>query len=116
MVYFKTNDTLYPASIFGKETDRDWDNRPSKFITLEMGYEDAKNLFVDGLVWSQIRQDPSYVDEEGNTIIPDPVETDQSEFEVVGDITVHKNGTVTVKMGKPTAAELLETLEEALSV
>ena len=40
MTYFKTNKTEYPASISGKMTDRDWDNRESKAITLEMTYAD----------------------------------------------------------------------------
>lgn len=114
MTYLRINDILYPALIFGKEVDRDWDNRPSKAITLEMSYKDAKKLFVDGLVWSQIYQADPYEDENGDTVTPDPVETNQSSFEVIGDITVHQNGTVTVKMGKATANELLAVLEEAI--
>lgn len=114
MTYLKINDVLYPSSIFGKEVDRDWDNRPSKAITLEMSYEDAKKLFVDGLDWSQVYQADPYEDKNGDIVTPDPVETGQSSFEVVGDITVHQNGTITVKMGKATASELLAVLEEAI--
>ena len=36
MICFKTNNTESPASIDGKITDRGWDNRESKAITLEM--------------------------------------------------------------------------------
>lgn len=41
MIYFKANKTEYPASIAGKITDRDWDSRKSKAITLEMTYAAA---------------------------------------------------------------------------
>lgn len=36
MIYFKANNTEYPASIAGKVTDRDWGGRESKAVTLEM--------------------------------------------------------------------------------
>lgn len=36
MIYFKTNNTEYTASINGKMTDRDWDNSDGKAVTLEM--------------------------------------------------------------------------------
>ena len=39
---------------------------------------------------------------------PDPAEFDNSDFCVAGDVTDHRDGTVTVKMGKLTALE--ETL------
>ena len=39
---------------------------------------------------------------------------DNSEYSILGDITVHKDGTVTVKMGKPTAEEILAMFEEVL--
>lgn len=111
MVYFKVNNILYPATIFGKETDREWNNRSSKAITLSMSYEDAKKLFVDGLVWSQVYQEDEYESESGEIITPPAVETDQSAYEIIGDITVHKDGRVTVKIGKATADELLAELE-----
>lgn len=41
MIYFKTNNTEYPASIAGKMTERDWDNRASKAVTLEMTHAAA---------------------------------------------------------------------------
>lgn len=36
MIYFKANNTEYPASIAWKVTDRDWGWRESKAVTLEM--------------------------------------------------------------------------------
>lgn len=96
MTYIKINDTRYPASIRGYTKDREWDDRESKAITLEMTYEEAMNLFVDDLDWSII-----YEDGENTEVY------DNSEFSVAGSVTDNRNGTVTVKMGKPTDAELL---------
>lgn len=41
MIYFKANNTEYPASIAGKITDRDWGGRESKAVTLEMTHAAA---------------------------------------------------------------------------
>lgn len=97
MTYIKIKDTLYPANIDGRVSDYDWDNRESKAITLEMDYATAIALFVDGLAWSIVQM------EEGQE-----TEYDNSEYNVAGSITDHRNGTVTAKMGKPTQIELLE--------
>lgn len=120
MFYIKIGENLYPATVSGKVTDRDWDNRESKAITLEMDYETASNLFVDGLAWSIVQQNevPIYeTDENGEYVLDEngePIQTgtevqeteyDNSEFNLVGDLTIHRDGTVTVKMGKLTDLE-----------
>jgi hypothetical protein len=122
MTYVKINDTLYPATIDGKIADRDWDNRESKSITLEMDCATANTLFVDGLAWSIVEQEevPVYqMDEDGKPVLDEngaPIQTgteiqetewDNREFSVAGDIIDHRDGTVTAKMGKPTDSELL---------
>lgn len=108
MTYIKINETLYPATINGKLEDRDWDKRDSKAITLEMDYATALATFVDDLDWSIVFQGNSYVDRQtGETVIPEPKTYDNSDYCVAGHITDNRNGTVTVKMGKPTDAELL---------
>lgn len=122
MTFIKIKETMYPATIDGRMIDRDWDNRESKSITLEMDYATTINLFVDGLAWSIVEQNevPIYqkdaqgqivLDENGASIQTGTeikeTEWDNSEFSVAGDITDHRNGTVTVKMGKPTDSELL---------
>ena len=99
MTYIKINDTLFPALISGRTADRDWGNRESKAITLEMSYADAMALFVDDLDWA-------IVYEEGETTEV----YDNSEYSVAGAVTDNRNGTVTVKMGKPTSDELLAIL------
>ena len=141
MICIKINETLYPATVNGRMVDRDWDNRESKAITLEMDYETASSLFVDGLAWSIVEQEevPAYktntwtepvLDEDGETVLDEngePVVTeksetvqdgteiqetewDNSEYNIAGDITDHRDGTITVKMGK------LTDLEEAYEI
>ena len=89
--YIKINSINYPAEIYGHVRDRDWDNRESKVIVLALSIQEALDLFVDGLQWSIVY---------GIQIIP------QDEFIIAGPITDNRNGTVSVRMGKPTAAEV----------
>lgn len=108
MTYVKINGKRYPATINGRMTDREWNDRESAAITLEMTYEEAATTFVNGAKWSIIQEFDSYVDENGKTVTPEPVEYDNSEFCVAGSITDRRDGTVTVKMGKPTEVEALQ--------
>ena len=110
MTYIKINDTLIEALVSGAERDQSWDYRHTKSITCAMTYEEAKALFVDGLEWYLVYQDPSYVDEGGETVTPDPIVYDNTEFELVLSITENRDGTVTVKMGKMTDGEALEII------
>lgn len=115
MIYFKTNNTEYQASIAGKMADRDWGNRESKAITLEMPYAEAAQLFVDGLSWSIVQRDtvPVY-DTAGNATsetTEQVQEWDNSDFCVAGSITDNRDGTCTCKMGKKTASDILAELE-----
>lgn len=122
MTYIKINETLYPATVSGRVADKDWDNRASKAITLEMDYATAIALFVDGLAWSIVQQNevPTYqVDENGNPIQTgteiQESEWDNSDYDVAGAITDHRNGTITAKMGKITDSEALAELMEVLA-
>ena len=124
MTYVKINGTLYPATISGKMSDKEWDDRPSKSIKLEMTHDEAVSLFVDGVAWSIICENtvsnPEY-DDEGNIVVDGEghfvmvestttEEYDNSEYSLAGDVTDHRDGTVTVKMGK------LTDLEEAYEI
>jgi hypothetical protein len=113
MTFIKIDDVLYPAKIDGKMRDLDWDNRESKAITLEMDYATASAMFVYGLAWSIVQEDevPVY-DENGEQTGTETKmdEYDNSEFCLAGDITDHRDGTVTCKMGK------LTDLEEAYEI
>lgn len=115
MIYFKANNTEYPASIAGKVTDRDWGGRESKAVTLTATYEQAAQLFVDGLVWAIVQRDtvPVY-GEDGNPTgeTEEQVqEWDNADYCVAGPITDNRDGTCTCKMGKKTASDVLAELE-----
>lgn len=118
MIYFKANNTEYPASIAGKITDRDWGGRESKAVTLTMTNAAAAQLFVDGLSWSIVQRDtvPVY-DTDGNptgATEEQGQEWDNADYCVAGPITDNRDGTITAKMGKKTEVELLrETSADA---
>lgn len=115
MTYIKVNDTLYPAAIEGRMADHDWDDRQVKSITLEGTCAGAAALLPDGAAWSIVQRDivPKYdtegkavLDEEGNAVMEEREnEWDNSEYSMSGDITDHRDGTVTIRMGKPTELE-----------
>ena len=95
MIFIKVNNEKYEASISGLMKDAKWDDRESKSITLSMSNDEVKNLHPDNTKWS-------IVQEEGN----DVQEWDNSEYCLSGDITDHRDGTVTIKMGKLTDLEI----------
>ena len=118
MIYFKANNTEYPASIAGKVTDRDWGGRESKAVTLEMTHAAAAQLFVDGLSWSIVQRDtvPVYGTDGNPTGATEEQvqEWDNADYCVSGPITDNRDGTITAKMGKKTEVELLrETSADA---
>lgn len=120
-IYVKVGDSKYPASITGRIHDSDWDDRSSKAIKLQMSYEMATAIFVDDVIWSivqEVEEIVEVVDEETKEIMMKPVvveeEYDNSEYSVAGDITDHRNGYVTVKMGMVTTVELLSMIQEVL--
>ena len=107
MTYVKINGTTYPAVINGKHIDREWNDRESKTITLEMAYTDAIGIFVDGLAWS-ILMDVEQEQEDGS-IVTVQEEYDNSDYSMAGSITDNRDGTLAVKMGKSTTIEMLES-------
>lgn len=114
MVYVKVGTNQYPATVRGRYKDSNWNDRDSKEITLEMTYSEAIAIFVDDLDWSIVYQADAFANENGETVTPEPVEYDNSDYCVAGAITDNRNGTVTVKMGKITAEEALAELMEVL--
>lgn len=111
--YVKINNMQYPATITGRLNDGEWNDRASKSIHLEMTYADAINLFHNDVEWF-ILYDQSVIvevdDGEGKTHKETKIEIethDNSEYSIAGDIIDHRDGTITVKMGMPTAEEQL---------
>lgn len=103
MTYIKINDTLYPAEISGRARDSEWAERSTKTIKLTMTISEALNLFVNDIQWFIVDE---YM--EGEKSIQ--VEYDNSEYCLAGDIIDHRNGKISVKMGKITDKELLEIM------
>lgn len=117
-IYIKVNNTEYPAAISGANNDRMWDGRDTKIITLTMTHAEAAALLPDNTPWSIVQRDtvPKY-DEQGNPTgeTKEVVnEYDNSEYSLAGDITDHRDGTVSIKMGKPTESELSTATVTAL--
>lgn len=113
-IYVKVGDMQQSASITGRLNDKDWDNRASKAITLEMSYEDAINTFIDNIAWYIVQENEEIIevyDEKTESFIQETVikteDYDNSEYSIAGSITDNRDGTITVKMGKPTAEEML---------
>lgn len=107
MTYIKVNNTLYPAMIDGKTVDYAWDKRETKSITLNMTYADALALLPDNTPWSIVQDVTDMVEDDGGDITETAkqVEYDNSEYCMSGAITDNRDGTVTIKMGKPTEIE-----------
>lgn len=121
MTYFKSGTTIIEARIEGKKQDAEWDNRESKTIySHDIDPQVALQFFTDNMEWSIIDQQQvvSYVideatgeevlDESGNPITKTQiqnVEYDNSDFNMLGSITIHRDGSIAVVMGKPTELE-----------
>lgn len=81
------------TATFLTRNDPEWDGREVKTITFPMG-EDHSILLQDGTEWG--------------ILIPDPlgdVYIDNSMYSLRGDRTEHRDGTVSLKMGKPITRE-----------
>lgn len=126
MTYIKVNNTLYPATIDGRIADYEWDRRDTKSITLSMTYAEVLALLPDNTPWSIVQKDTvqkigedgqPMVDDSGNPVTEEVTsEFDNSEYSMSGVIRDNRDGTVTIKMGKPTEIEnILTELESEVN-
>lgn len=117
-IYIKVNNTEYPAEINGNPKDRSWGERDTKTITLTMTSAEVAALLTDNTPWSIVlRETVNKLDNDGNpTGETEEVvnEWDNSAYSLAGEITDYRDGTVSVKMGKPTESELSEATVTAL--
>lgn len=118
-IYIKVNNTEYPAAVNGVNNDRTWDGRDTKTITLTMTTTEVAALLPDNTPWSIVmRETVNKLDNDGNpTGETEEVvnEWDNSEYSLSGAITDHRDGTVSIKMGKPTEAESAKATVTALA-
>lgn len=120
-IYVKVNNTKYPATVSGDRADRTWDGRDTKTIRLTMSHDEAAALLPSGTPWSIVQRGMvDVLNEQGQPTgqTKEVVnEYDNSEYSLAGDITDHRDGTVSIKMGKPTETETLRAqlaeIEEA---
>lgn len=126
MTYIKVNNTLYPATIDGRIADYEWDRRDTKAITLSMTYAEVLALLPDNTPWAIVQKDTvqkigedgqPMVDTSGNPVTEEVTsEYDNSEYSMSGVIRDNRDGTVTIKMGKPTEIEnILSELESEVN-
>ena len=117
--YIKVNNTEYPAEINGNPKDRSWGERDTKTITLTMTAAEVAALLPDNTPWTIVqRETVDKLDNDGNpTGEPEDVvnEWDNSAYSLSGDITDHRDGTVSIKMGKPTETENAKATVTALA-
>lgn len=108
-IYIKVNNTEYPATVNGVNNDRTWDGRDTKTATLTMTAAEAAALLPDNTPWSIVQRDMVDKLDENDMPTGETVEQvnewDNSEYSLSGDITDHRDGTVSIKMGKPTETE-----------
>ena len=117
-IYIKVNNTEYHAAVSGVYNDRTWNGRDTKTITITMTHAEVAALLPDNTPWSIVQRDMvDVLDEQGQPTgeTKEVVnEYDNSEYSLAGDITDHRDGTVSIKMGKPTETELSAATVTAL--
>lgn len=107
--FIKVNGVEYPATLIYNYKDRNWDMRETQTVHLTMPYEQAAALLTSGVPWSNVfRETKDVLDADRNpTGQTEEVvtEEDMSVYSLSGAITDHRDGTVSIKMGKPTETE-----------
>ena len=117
--FIKVNGVEYPATLIYNYKDRNWDMRETQTVHLTMPYAQAVALLPSGTPWSNVfRETKDKFDNDGNPTgeTEEAVnEWDNSEYSLAGDITDHRDGTVSIKMGKPTETESAKATVTALA-
>ena len=107
--FIKVNGQEYPATLIYNYKDLNWDMRETQTVHLTMPYAQAAALLPDNTPWSKVfRETKDKLDNDGNpTGQTEEVvtEEDMSAYSLAGEIVDHRDGTVSIKMGKPTEAE-----------
>ena len=100
----KANNTETPCEAAEHYRDSAW-GRPTCTVTIKASAAEIAALLPSNAPWSLIERE-DVLDElgtpTGQTV---DHERDMSEYSLSGDITDHRDGTVSIKMGKPTEEE-----------
>lgn len=111
--FLKANNTETPCEAAEHYRDSAW-GRPTCTVTIKASAAEIAALLPSNAPWSLIERE-DVLDElgapTGQTV---DHERDMSEYSLSGDITDHRDGTVSIKMGKPTESEKSSYTVEAL--
>lgn len=117
--FIKVGGQEYPATLIYNYKDRNWDMRETQTIYLTMSHDATAALLPDNTPWSIVQRNTvDVLDEQGNPTgeTKEVVnEYDNSAYSLAGDITDHRDGTVSIKMGKPTETESAKATVTALA-
>lgn len=117
--FIKVAGQEYPATCIYNYKDRNWDMRESVAVHLTMPYAQAAALLTSGTPWSNVFREERDVLDENRELTGQTeevvTEEDMSAYCLAGDITDYRDGTVSVKMGKPTEAESARVTVAALA-
>ena len=117
-IYIKVGGVEYPAEPNYGGFDREWDGRETKTVRLWMTCSEAASLLPDNTQWTIVQRSTVDIpDENGMSTgkTEDRIEEwDNSMYSKSGPIVDHRDGTVTIKMGKATEAEMLRAQLKAI--
>ena len=112
--FLKANNTETPCEAAEHYRDSAW-GRPTCTVTIKASAAEIAALLPNNAPWSLIERE-DVLDESGmptgQTV---DHERDMSEYSLAGDITDHRDGTVSIKMGKPTETESAKATVTALA-
>lgn len=110
----KVNNTETPCEAAEHYRDSAW-GRPTCTVTIKASAAEIAALLPNNAPWSLIERE-DVLDENG-MLTGQTVdhERDMSEYSLAGDITDHRDGTVSIKMGKPTETESAKATVTALA-
>lgn len=115
VTYIKINEELYPVLDIKEDvSDPIWEYRETKIITIKMDYAKAASLFVNETPWSIVEETKTFNVENYEEFSTTTVETNCNDYCIAGPIIDHRNGFLTIRMGKYLAKELLAMFEEVL--
>lgn len=92
------------APVMGWPKEREW-----KKISVLATAEAVKAAFMDGAAYARAWESQTGEDEQGQPTY-ETLSEDLSAYSLAGEIVDHRDGVITVFMGKPTEAEILRGL------
>lgn len=102
--FLKANNAETPCEAAEHYRDSAW-GRPTCTVTIKASAAEIAALLPNNAPWSLIEREDALDESGAPTGQTVDHERDMSEYSLSGDITDHRDGTVSIKMGKPTEEE-----------